>query len=56
LLRAEEEGRGRGLKPRKGVLDLLERRARELFIAAGTPPVDIGAGFDVPVDAVAVED
>ena len=56
LIRAEEEGRGRGLKPRKGVIELLQRRAREMFIEEGTPAVAIGDGFDVPVDAVAIED
>jgi len=33
LVKAEENGRGRSLKPRKGVLEMLERRIAELFSA-----------------------
>ena len=56
LLKAEEQGRGRGLQPRKGVLELLTKRAAALFSDLGTvevPDVDADdlAGFGVPEDA-----
>lgn len=57
-LKAEQQGRGRGLKPRKGVLELLEKRAAALFSDPDTieaPPVDAAdlEGFEVPEDAEA---
>ena len=38
LIKAEENGRGRGLKPRKGVLEMIGRRAAELFSAHPAVP------------------
>lgn len=38
LIKAEENGRGRGLKPRKGVLDMIGRRSAELFSAHPAVP------------------
>lgn len=35
---AEENGRGRGLKPRKGILELLSKRAAELFSGLDAVP------------------
>lgn len=54
LIAAEEAGRGRGLKPRAGVLEGLEKRAGELFGGMDQVPVPdlpTGDGFDVPDDA-----
>lgn len=57
LLKAEEQGRGRDLKPRKGVLELLNRRAGELFVAdePAAPSIDELESDFVP-DENAVED
>lgn len=39
--KAEEQGRGRGLKPRSGVLELLEKRAGVIFLeGSGEPAID----------------
>lgn len=59
LVKAEEQGRGRGLKPRKGVLELLTKRAEELFTAEGFAPPglpDEPTGFAPPADADQWED
>lgn len=45
LIKAEENGRGRGLKPRKGVLEMIGRRAAELFSAHPAVPAP-----EVPVE------
>lgn len=58
MLACEEAGRGRGLKPRAGVLELLNKRAAELFtseIPAGPPP-PAPAGFEPPESADEWED
>lgn len=50
-LAAEEAGRGRKLKPRKGALDALSKRAAELFTDEGFSAPDLpptGAGFEPP--------
>ena len=39
--KAEEQGRGRGLKPRAGVLEVLEKRAGVIFLEGdGSPAID----------------
>ena len=51
-LRAEEDGRGRGLKPRKGALEALEKRAGELFVAEDEgAPEPGGDDLEVPENA-----
>lgn len=56
LIAAEEAGRGRGLKPRKGVLDLLERKAREVYLAAPVAVPDLPVeAFDVTDEAAAAD-
>lgn len=56
-MKAEEQGRGRGLKPRKGVLEGLEKRAGELFADHGSidaPDLpDVPGGFEPPEGAEA---
>lgn len=50
-LAAEEAGRGRKLKPRKGALDALNKRAAELFTDEGFKAPDLpptGSGFEPP--------
>jgi hypothetical protein len=50
-LAAEEDGRGRGLKPRKGALDALEKRAGELFVSVDDGAPELSDDLDVPDDA-----
>lgn len=53
LLKAEEQGRGRGLKPRKGILERLEKHAQALYIAQPVEPEALPAtSFEVPPDAL----
>lgn len=50
-LAAEEDGRGRKLKPRKGAIDALKKRAAELFTDEGFKAPDLpetGTGFAPP--------
>lgn len=47
-LACEEDGRGRGLKPRKGALEAIEKRAGELFVADDGGAPDLSGDLDVP--------
>lgn len=53
LLKAEEQGRGRDLKPRKGVIEMLTKRAAELYsdLADLEAPDLNGDDLEVPEDA-----
>lgn len=50
-LACEEDGRGRKLKPRKGALEALEKRAGELYVADDEGAPELSDDLEVPENA-----